>query len=924
MCGIAGIFGPNDEQMLKRMGDSIAHRGPDGEGRFVSSDAERPWGMVHRRLAVIDREGGQQPFVTEDERFVVCYNGEIYNFRELRAELENAGRQFRTKCDTEVAAQAFAEWGEGALDRFNGMFALAIYDAAEHALYLARDHFGIKPLYFAEIGKDVACAPRVVFGSEIKAILSSGLVEPAPDDVTLYRYLRFRVHEEGDRTFFAGIGKVRPGELVVVRHRGIERRSFTTLREDLLSGTRKPYHELAADEFRILLTSAICSRLVSEVPVGSALSGGLDSSTVVVTVSQLMSQQARDAESVGQTQNSFSAVFPGAVNDEERYVDIVTEQCPGPVSVHKVLPNPDQFLTDLRDFVRTQEEPVISTGPYAQYKVMEEASKYVTVMLDGQGADEMMAGYLPYYFVYLRQLRRQRQWSTLAREMLGARDVLAKYGLERLWTKTRRRQAVDSCSVLASEFTRQHQSQSFRPVEDNLRARLVEDIFHNSLPSLLRYEDRNTMRFSLEGRVPFLNHRLLRYLFSLDDEALVKEGWNKRVLRDAVRGRLPKEITDRRNKIGFTTPERDWFLRIKNHVHEVFRSERFGSRPYFDQAAVLRAFEGFIAGRNTDTMLFWRLLNVELWMQEYIDEKPQQKSQCEESGVKEILAPNPGKEIGITTPAGRVMRYPVSTGVFENGDDLPGLTALYVQQFVAAATGPDSPVPLKQPWFLAISEKAVAITQGRSYCLWEIKPGRAARLLSKRVSRTPAGIGLGMPETMQLAISEAGLPRILAATVVGGVGKAIGRKGWFYRVAGKNVRAIDGPTQYSLPPSNVSAKLAPKAPEKVAADIASHLRATLPAETVAAFQGVAIIDANDLGCDVLGQSTELPDACIAEMFRDNPLGQGRQCTPLAMVIKPSTTAGDHATGYPADSGPHRFEAGTTERARDAKAQEVQS
>jgi asparagine synthase (glutamine-hydrolysing) len=886
MCGIAGVFGPHDEAMLKRMGDAIAHRGPDGEGVYSDGDAV---GYAHRRLAIIDRAHGDQPFLTDDGRYAAVYNGEIYNYRELMAELEALGHSFRTVCDTEVVVRAFAEWGEAAFDRFNGMFAVAIHDTETKTSYLARDHFGIKPIYLASVtGEDGG--HRLLFGSEIKAILATGLVTAEPDDATLYRYLRFRIHEDSDRTFFAGIEKVRPGELVVIRGAEVERRMFTTLREDLLAddGPRSPYTKDATKEFKDRLTEAIRMRLVGEVPVGTALSGGLDSSTVVAVISKLMNQHAQDVESVGAEQNSFSAVFPGSVNDEERYVDAVLAKADGPVNCHKIRPNPDGFLEDLADFVRTQEEPTISTGPYAQYKVMQEATKHVTVLLDGQGADEMMAGYLPYYFVYLRQLRKEKQYAKLMREVVSSTDVLSRYGKSVVRGRVGLDQPVDIRQMLDRDFAKQHKGESFSPVPDNLRERLVEDIFANSLPSLLRYEDRNTMRFGLEGRVPFLDITLLRFLFSLDDEAILKQGWNKKILRDAARGLLPDQIVDRRNKIGFTTPEREWFLRIKNHVHTVFRSDSFGARPYFDQANVLRAFEEFISGKNSDTMLFWRLLNVELWLRTFVD-APDAHGEVAVPAEKEYFAANPGKQIPIATPSsGEVLRFPIQTDPFAKGDDFHSKISGYGAEFASRASESDEHAgALNQPWFLAVSEKVVAISQGRSYFLWEIKPSFAARKLNKFVVRTPAGIGLGSPETMQLAIQEAGLPRILAASAAGAVGKAIGRKGLFYQLAGPAVRAIDGPTQYSLYPSNVSAKLAPENPGKAARELAERLRKELPEQAARTFQGVAIIDANDLGCNILGQATTVDEGRIAEIFKDNPLGQGAQRTPLAVVVLPT-------------------------------------
>ncbi|MGL4178361.1 MAG: asparagine synthetase B family protein, partial [Dermatophilaceae bacterium] len=386
-----------------------------------------------------------------------------------------------------------------------------------------------------------------------------------------------------------------PGELLTADATGIRRRMFTRLKEELLerAAEQRPYDEAAAAEYRTLLTESIRLRLQSEVPVGTSLSGGLDSSAVAVVINQLLNQgDELSTRSVGTLQNTFSAVFPGSINDEERYVDDVLDSCRGHVEAHKVRPTADEFKTDLLDFIRTQEEPLISSGPYAQYQVMREAPKHVTVLLDGQGADEMMAGYVPYYFVYLRQLRAQGA-AKAAAELAKSLDVLYRLGRFKVRARLRMKKTVPTTQLLAAEFVAQHRGERFDVEPANLKKRLVQDIFQHSLPSLLRYEDKNTMRFSLEGRVPFLDKEVLKFVFSLSDEAIIKDGWNKRVLRDATRDLLPESINRRRNKIGFTTPQVEWFQRLKNHFYSIFLSESFAGRPYWNQTEVLHAFEGW-------------------------------------------------------------------------------------------------------------------------------------------------------------------------------------------------------------------------------------------------------------------------------------------------------------------------------------------
>ncbi len=892
MCGLAGYVGIDEESgrpLLRRMAELQAHRGPDGEGFFATGRL----GLAHRRLAVIDKVGGEQPMRSADRRYVLVYNGELYNFRELRAELVELGHEFTTQSDTEVVLAAWTRWGHPAFDRFNGMFALAIADTVAGQVVLARDHFGIKPMYLASDGKG-----RVVFASEIRPILASGVVERRPDDVTVYRYLRYRVHDDTERTFFARISRLMPGECATITADGkVRRATYTRLFAELpeLAAHAGPYDGPARERFAAALHTAIRTRLVSDVPVGSALSGGLDSSTVVATINELLAASDAEAVAVGERQQTFSAVFPGGRNDEERYVDAVAQRCAA-LRVHKVQPIADDFLVDLPDFIRTQEEPVISTGPYAQYCVMREASRHVTVMVDGQGADEMMAGYLPYYLVRLRGLWRRGHRARAVGELFRSLDVLWRLVRFRVADAVRRRRRKPVTALLRPAFAAAHAAERLDQRTDDLKARLVDDILRHSLPALLRYEDRNSMRFSVEGRVPFLDVDLLRLLWGIDEAAIVHEGWNKRALRDATQALLPAAVHRRRNKIGFTTPEDTWFTRIKNDVYAVFASDSFAHRPYFNRDAVLAAFTRFLRGRGgADTMTFWRMLNVELWLRAFIDEDPtlgvpapavtQLGGRHPEAPPKSDYVANPDKEILLAGT--RWARFPLRVDLIAAGDDVTALAARRAAEFFAGLpTAPAGTAGLAGagPWYLYVGEKAVAVAQGRCYRTRDVHPGPWARLLSRFVVRGPWGIGLGHPVTMHLAIQEVGLPRILLASAVGAAGKLVGRRGLFYRVAGARVRAIDGPTEYSAYPANVSAKLAPHDPAGAARQVSAAVRAVLPSEAAGRFGGTVVIDANDLGRNILGHDTGVAEATLEAAFADNPLGQGREQTPLAVVV----------------------------------------
>ncbi|ATG52553.1 asparagine synthase (glutamine-hydrolyzing) [Brachybacterium vulturis] len=908
MCGIAGTygFGADTEDIARRMSGALAHRGPDGEGLFVDDRT----GLAHRRLAIIDREHGAQPMTTADGRYTIIYNGEAYNYLDLRAELEGLGHVFRTDSDTEVLLEAHAEWGTDAYDRFNGMFAFAIHDAHTGTVTVARDHFGIKPLYYWS-DPDAADGPRVVFGSEIRSLLAARVFEAAPDDRAVYRYLKFRVQDDDSQTFFAGVHRLMAGEVLEIRADGTEVSSFTRLQDELreiAARPARPYDEQVVDEYRERFQESVRLRLQSEVPVGTSLSGGLDSSAVAAVIARQLREQPEDERysAVGTRQNTFSAVFPNSSNDEERYVDALLEDYQSQIASHKITPQPAAFLEDVHDFVRTQEEPIISTGPYAQYAVMREASQHVTVLLDGQGADEMMAGYNPYFYVYLRQLRRQKRFKELASEIVGSRDILRKLAR----TKFSGRTSVPIEALLNSGFVAEHSGEKVSSVQDDLKERLLEDTFRSSLPSLLRYEDKNTMRFSIEGRVPFVDKELLKFLFSLDESAIIHDGWNKRILRESMDGILPDMISKRRNKIGFTTPEGEWFRSIAPQLREIFASPSFAARPYFDAASVLALFDDYIAHpENHGTLMFWRLLNVELWMRTFFDDADgavralggsadadadgapasapaaAAAPEAETEAPKSDYVANPGKQLDLVSAADGHpwRRLPLQTELVARGDDIESLARQRIERF--AADLPADAVPAGAPWYFVISEKIIAISQGRSWFTWEVRPRRSAKVLSRFVSRTPAGIGLGDPTTMELAIREVGLPRVLAASAAGAAGKVVGRRGLFYEVVGANVRAIDGPTPYSAFPSNVSAKLPPKDPDAVSARISAAIRAAdIPASLRESFVGTVVMDANDIGRNVLGSDVATPHEHLEATFADNPLGQGRQRTPMAILV----------------------------------------
>ncbi|GGM97701.1 asparagine synthase (glutamine-hydrolyzing) [Terrabacter tumescens] len=900
MCGIAAYRGLEaDEALLERLLATHPEAGPaatvtDGdaglgvrEGRPVRTsaspeDADRVGGVGDATGSDGGRGGDVARLaVAPGGRFTLALDGELYNRAELRGDLETLGHDFGVGSDAEVALAAFTEWGTDGLDRLDGAFAVVVWDRDTRRMTLARDPFGVRPLYIARAGEGWLVA------SEIGGILGSGLHERRPDDRTIYRYLRFRVHDDGPATFFAGIERVGAGEVVTLGADlpgGIERHPYSRLREELTALARSPraYTPAAATEFRALLTDSVRRRSSSSGRVGTALSGGLDSAAIASLV-DVVEREAGGSDE----QDTWSAVYPASRIDEQAQVEAVTASLGSRVDAHRFEPTPSEFKKDMRDLVRTQEEPLGSTGSYTQYRVLQEAAQRDAVVLDGLGGDELLGGFGAHHLIHLRGLK-GRSAALAASELGRSLDVLVRRGRPHVGDRLRGRKSVAVTSLLGADFARAHAGEAHEAERTDLRKRLVDDLFVDSLPSRLRSTDKNARRFGVSVRLPFVDRELARFVFGLDDAALIKDGLGKRVLRDAMRGLLPDSVVERRDKVGSTTPQADWFMRLKNHIYGEFLSESFANRPYFDQTAVLHAFEGWIKGTNSvDSMTIWRILNVELWLQEFFDERAPEADDVVEH-VKSDYEPNARKQLDLVTADGTaVRRYPLRTDLYAREDDLEAKTLGYIDRFFAGLTdaGPEHDAATGGRWYFFISEKIVAITQGRSFFIWDIKVGRPARLLSRYVTRTPAGIGLGSPFTMQLAIEEAGLPRVLFASAGGAVGKVLGKRGLFYDLVGGDIRAIDGPTEYSVYPANVSAKLGPKDPDDVAARLSAAIRARVPEAYRDTFGGTVVMDANDIGRNVLGKDAPGSKERYELMFADNPLGQGSEQTPMAVVFE---------------------------------------
>lgn len=643
MCGISGAYSLKRHDTFVssfvRATNRVDYRGPDGYGMAYFGKDETGFhplpllqdiqdgneiigvnlALGHRRLAIIDlSSNGAQPMPNSEQSVWITFNGEIYNYIELREELKSFGHHFRSESDTEVILAAYAEWGEECVNRFNGIWAFAIVDLNRQTLFCSRDRLGVKPFHYYHDGN------HFVFGSEIKQLLCYPFVPRQVNERAVYEYLLFGAVDYNEETFFTSIYKLLQGcnLKVDLRDGSVAIRQYYQPR--LEKNLQITYKE-AAGEFRRLLTDSVRLQLRSDVEVGSCLSGGLDSSSIVCLM--------RDALLVAgkaDIQRTFSSHFEEEEANELEYMNAVIDATG--VQADFVYPTGDDLLGDLRKMVWHQEEPFGSTSIFAQWAIFKHVHQQgVKVMLDGQGADEMLAGYVGLYPYYFKQLSTKKQRFSYYAETLQYAKLHKRVWppLEniRLWKGISRGVKPDfrfRTDWLNQDFASLHAEESiyqktnrieYFNSDDHLENILYQMTFINNLQSLLRHEDRNSMAFSVEGRVPFLDHRLVEFVFSLPSDFKIRGGYTKRVLRDGMKGILPDKIRWRVKKLGFATPERKWQQTFLKPLIETTISET-RLRKYILPKQALDYYHSLSIANVTD-FAPWRWLNISLWMDEY-------------------------------------------------------------------------------------------------------------------------------------------------------------------------------------------------------------------------------------------------------------------------------------------------------------------
>ena len=613
MCGIAGVFNQQATRAVERetllaMVGAMHHRGPDAQGVAVSGGI----GLGHARLSILDLSPeANQPFDSSCGRFSITYNGEIFNYLELRDELEGLGHRFRTHCDTEVLLQAYQEWGSESVNRLNGMWAFVIYDRERDELFCSRDRFGIKPFVYA------LSRGRFLFASEIKSLLC---VEPelaSPDLATLSMIMRSPEGYRMEETCFAAVKRLSPAHNMVVSRDGIEINRYWDypIHSDDSIG-----FEEASEELRAKLLDAVRLRMRSDVPVGSTLSSGVDSSTIVSLVRTLFDGH----------HDTFSAAYPGEPFDESGRAERLSSDLG--MTPHLVPAVSEDFLASLDRCVRHLEGPIRSPAVLPLWNIHRLARTRVTVVLEGQGADELLAGYPhPCFVPAMRERLRRGRYKEALTELrwqsktLGIKPVLLfggralLPGAQDLYTRIRGDASVYSGDLASVEPRMPGRLIPAPPMDDVLNATLRTQ-HERGLVNLLHYGDSISMAHSLESRLPFMDYRLVEFAFRLPGHFKMRNGYGKAILRNAVRADVPEDILWKRSKLAFRTPVERWFReRPEETVYPVLKSEACRKRGIFDPVALDRALERHRSGKVDLSHIIYRWLMTELWFQRFID-----------------------------------------------------------------------------------------------------------------------------------------------------------------------------------------------------------------------------------------------------------------------------------------------------------------
>jgi len=604
MCGING-FNWNNKDLIEKMNCDLRHRGPDDEGVFVDEEVS----LGHLRLSIIDlSKNGHQPMSDLQGKFHIIYNGEVYNFKSLREELESLGYSFKSNTDTEVILYSYIQWREGCLEKFNGMFAFVIYDSENKSLFLARDRVGIKPLYYYFDKKN----KKIMFSSEIPPLLRHE-IDISPNKKIIKDFLLYNITDHTEETFFEGIKKIPRGCYATfdLKRCEMDIKEWYNIKYSLkFAGT----YEKAISKFRDLMMDSVNIRLISDVPVGTCLSGGIDSSTIACLIGR--SRKIK----------TFSAVYEGFERDESKYISIVSEKMG--MENYRAQPTPERLKKDLLKIVKLIGEPFPSASIYAQNCVQELAKKNgVTVVLDGQGADELLAGY--HYFIgfYLSSLLKSfkiKRFSSECLNLIKGKNykIAIQFLLYLMLPYIAKKYIFLHESILSSELKNDSvaSTEYFRKFSNcSTLGQSLEFHLLYRLEQLLKWEDRNSMGNQTESRVPFLDYRIIEFVSGLPDDFIIREGKTKALLREAMIDIVPIEILERRDKIGYETPDAHWLKTegFRELMDDWFLRNEPLCREYVDVKKLRQLMKEHVYKNKNHARNLWKAIFLEAWLKTF-------------------------------------------------------------------------------------------------------------------------------------------------------------------------------------------------------------------------------------------------------------------------------------------------------------------
>ncbi|MBN1245157.1 asparagine synthase (glutamine-hydrolyzing) [Candidatus Bathyarchaeota archaeon] len=620
MGGICAVKGNNAENIVKEMCKRLKHRGPDDEGAYAPS---KNIALGHRALFIHESQRAHQPLSNEDETVWITFDGAIYNFETLAKKLDKS-HKFRSISSAELVIHAYEEAGLNCLEEFNGDFAFCLWDSKKKLLFLARDKLGVRPLYYCHLDD----SNRFLVSSEIKAFFVDPLVPRKPNDEVIHEYLLKGIRGHKGDTFFEGIKELLPAHYVLVNQNNVVVQEYwspinssrsTAVKDEKTSDYSSRFLELFRESIRI--------RLPEDMLIGTFLSGGLDSSSVACLTDRVLKSDFSGDTRAHQV--LLSAVYPNNLADEKAYADEVARSVNGRIDY--LYPSIKGQWDDIKSFVYHMDEPVPVFNYYVYWCVSRAARSKVRVTFSGQGPDEALGGHGEERMIYYKELWKRRRLLPLLKELLATlpqHKIFKTFNdvdFSALLNLSEKRESTVE-RFFAPEFAAANNPNETLYTVESLNDFLLNEVTRTLLLDHLQFGDRAASAFSVEMRYPFLDYRLVEYMFSLPASQRINNGWTKYVLRSAMKGIIPEAIRKRRGKLGTPVPM-EWLVYLEKEIREIFESKEFCGRGYFNQQAVLRMYDRFCNGsvKRFDRMfyndLIWRILNLELWFEVFFDQQ---------------------------------------------------------------------------------------------------------------------------------------------------------------------------------------------------------------------------------------------------------------------------------------------------------------